>query len=419
MSKIRVPLDGSKARQKGFYMFYYGSEREINVGDRVRCIGSWDGLRIDELTGTVRDINSCDIGIEFDGEIPRGHDLGAYRTDRGWYVTRRQVIFVSDVPTEVDEGKKNCRHCGKVLDKSAFTLGAVMFPHYCDDCVRDKLKITHKYHWGRDTIKYACEKGKITLGAEIEIDDYEQDGDADAILGEVLRSAERMHMPAILHGENDGSLSGNGVECVTAPLTVKQWASDGVREQIRVLLDSACKNGFTFDENDNAGLHVHIGRKELCGDDRAVSDAVGLLMGWAVTALWNKGFDRLSRRNDIEYAHLFTDDCKLRSLYNTSALCDRYYCVNIQNRNTLELRIFKGARTVDDVLLAVDMCYMLAKWATKKINAFMKRGAYTVRDGKYDDATEYAERVTWGALVKYSKFPEITLPEMRKYGINV
>lgn len=402
-------------------MFYHGTEKEVLLGDKVRCIGGCDGLNIDGLLGYVRVIKECAVGVEFAEPIYNGHNLDrAIDSNNGWYVRIKQVMLVESAINvrEVDSAKV-CRRCGHILDKSAFGLGALMFKGVCDGCVCSKLKSWHPYHWGRDNIKYACEKGKITLGAEIEIDDPDLDGNPEKLLGEVLNCAERLHMPAILHAEHDGSLSGNGVECVTAPLTIKQWSSDGVREQIRVLLDSARENGFAFDEEDNAGLHVHIGRKDLCGDDIAVSDAVGLLMGWAVTALWDKGFDRLSRRNDLDYARLFTDDRELRSLYNTSAQCDRYYCVNIQNRKTIELRIFKGARTVEDVLLAVDMCYMLAKWATKKINAFMKRSAYTVRYGKYDDATEYAERVTWSALVKYSKFPEITLPEMRKYGIEV
>jgi hypothetical protein len=218
--------------------------------------------------------------------------------------------------------------------------------------------------------------------------------------------------------ENDGSLD-CGMECVTAPLTIAEWKSDEVRDQINVLLDSADESGFTLNSG-HAGLHVHIGRKNLCGTDRRKSDAVGLLMGWAVSRLWDKGFKKLSRRRNTEYCHLYTEGREGNGLYDTSAGdYDRYTAVNIENSSTIELRIFKGARCSNDVLVAVDVCYMLAKWATKKINAFDKRGSYSAKAHKYDDALAYADRLTWKALVKYSKFPEITLPEMRRCGIEV
>ena len=71
------------------------------------------------------------------------------------------------------------------------------------------------------------------------------------------------------------------------------------------------------------------------------------------------------------------------------------------------------------MLVAVDVCYMLGKWATKKINAFLKRNSYSAKSKDFTDALAYADKLTWAALVKYSKFPEVTLPAMRKAGINI
>jgi hypothetical protein len=361
-----------------------------------------------------------DVGVEFDIPI-NGHDIGGVLppgSQRGLYVWASRIEYVG-VATDTD--KTTCSRCGCVITDNV-KLGARLFKdmRICDDCVTRIIGETHSYHYGKG-LSYAYAKDKITMGVEIEIDDGRDEGDRDAVIDDVIKYARDKKYSLIMSHETDGSLDGYGFESVTAPLTLDEWKSDEVLEQLDTLFYSADENGFRFEEDDHAGLHVHIGREDLCGSDRNKSDAVGLLMGWAVARLWDKGFARLSRRRDTDFCHLFDEYGRgSGGLYDTSAAeHDRYYAVNISNSKTIELRIFKGACCVEDVLLAVDMCYMLAKWSTKKIEAFSKRNTYSARSGKFDDALAYADRLTWDALVKYSKFPNVTLKAMRRAGIKV
>lgn len=404
-------------------MFYSGTTREVMNGDRVRMLRPVsNNTRIVGAIGIVRDVSYDRAAVEFDFEMG-GHTCNDYcLAGRGWFCPRDSFEYAGKSPDIVESvpATKRCAVCGQEVTP-AMNLGARLLKDrcMCDKCVSAYIGRVNGYHFGKD-LSYAYAKDKITLGVEIEIDDCDDEGDRDAVISDVINCARDNNYPLIMSHESDGSLSGYGFESVSAPLTINEWKLPAVESQIRTLLESARENGFGFYSDDHAGLHVHIGRKDLCGDNREVSDAVGLLMGWAVAQLWSDGFDDLSRREDLEYTHNFDEDGHGKlGLYDTYAYSDRYYAVNIQNRNTIELRIFKGARTYEDVLLAVDVCYMLAKWATKKINAFNKRNTYTARAHKYDDAKAYADRITWSALVKFSKFPEITLPALRRAGVNI
>ena len=393
--------------------YYVGTTREVRVGDKVIGVGTMDSKNLTGRDGEILEI--CSIEPRHHAILVRFKDRNEWGGSFRWYCNYENVRPAFDIP---NDGKLHCVACGAEITRN-MKMSARLYRDtpMCDCCVAKEIGKLHDYHYGKSGIAYAYAKDKITLGVEIELDDPDDEGSSRDVIRDVIDYARDNKIPLLMTHEHDGSLSGNGFESVTAPLTIAEWNSATIRGQLDAFFESAKDNGFNFYSDDHAGLHVHIGRKDLCGMDKAKSDAVGLLMGWAVTRLWDSGFEALSRRECLEYCDTFGEG--ERGLYDTSAYGDRYYAVNIGNSKTIELRIFKGARCLDDVLVAVDVCYMLAKWATKKINAFGKRASYSAKAGKYDDALVYADRVTWSALVKYSKFPEVTLPAMRSAGIDV
>lgn len=403
--------------------YYAGTTREIREGDIVIGRGVVDGYPVDGMRGRVIDNLPC--GSEYVACVDFTMSNGRSR----WWVGLSNLVPADGVPME--DGKKFCYCCGRVIDNnSRGRLGVRLYKRgdKCENCIAEEIGQVHGYHFAKN-LAYNITRDKITFGAEIEIDsprrDWDEDGiDRDAFVDECVEYARANNYPLIMSYENDGSLNEDGVECVTCPLTVDEWKSDEVKKQIRYLLDNADEYGFDFKPENNAGLHIHVGRKDLCGSDRAVSDAVGLLMGWACTRLWDAGLSDLVGRESNSYCRplnegYYGDKREPAGLRDTIACDDRYTFVNIQNASTLELRIFNRATCYEDVAVALDVCYMLGKWATKKINAFLKRNSYAARSKEFCDALEYADRVTWASLVKFSKFPEITLPRMRSVGINV
>lgn len=368
--------------------------------------------------------NYC-AAVEWDDNIG-GHTIGGMCSDgHGLYVPASAIRYAGESAGESTRAPQEtrCRLCGKVLNKKS-VLGTRLFKNggFCDDCIESEIAVVHSYHTAKN-YKYNVCPDDITFGFEAEIDGSQDFGwdnaERDELVADAVEYARNHNYPLICTYENDGSLTNGGVECVSAPLTIKDLKSDAVKNQIDFLFRRAEEIGFDFRDGNHAGLHIHIGRKSLCGDERAVSDAVGLLMGWAVSRLWSKGFKKLSRRLDCGYCKDYAEIGHGNGLRDTFAVSDRYYAVNIQNAKTIELRVFNCACTYEDIVLAVDVCYMLAKWATKKIQAFLKRDSYSAKSKDFTDALAYADRITWDALVKYSKFPEYTLPAMRRAGINV
>ena len=388
---------------------YYANGNEICIGDAVVGVGICDHRDLTGLVGEVITLERYPGQYSYACEV----DFGNWT----WWVYARNIMPKNTVN---ENGTPTCLRCGREITTD-MRLGMRLHKKAlrCDECIADEVGKVHNYHFSK-ALDYKMTLGKITLGAEIEIDDPDNEGDRDATIRDLMRYARTRKYPLIMTHEDDGSLSDSGFENVTVPLTLDEWKSDAVLGQLATLFESAENNGYYLAHpHSHAGLHVHIGRKDLCGDDKKKSDAVGLLMGWAVARLWDSGFNRLSRRDCLDYCHLYDEEIEdPNGLYDTEYADDRYGAVNIQNSKTIELRIFSGASSVDDVILAVDMCYMLAKWATKKINAYGKRKTYSARGGKYDDALEYADRLTWSALAKYSKFPEITLKRMRECNID-
>ena len=416
-------------------LYYYNTDREIRIGDRVIMRGSRDDIDFDFETerrgtvyATVIKLRTYELGVQFDRSIRNAHSLdGTVPYGFGYWVDPVNVE-----PYYIDEpGVIRCIKCRSVMSAPS-SVGGRLFKkmHICDDCLKREIGQVHGYHYAK-RLAYRIDPDNITLGGEIEIDSPSRnwDDDEDAIdrndfALDCVKYAIRNNYELFMSYENDGSLNEDGVECVTAPLTLKEWRSDSVKNQLDNLFSLADEYGFDFRKNNNAGLHVHIGRKSLCGGDREISDAVGLLMGWGATRLWDKGLRDLADRDENDYCTAYNhnrdlDECGGKGLRDTLATCDRYYFVNITNDKTLELRIFNRATCYEDVLLAVDVCYMLAKWATKKINAYLKRNSYSAKSKDFTDALSYADRLDWSALVKFSKYPDITLPRMRAVGILV
>lgn len=79
------------------------------VGDRVRLIRDFPDSNENlpaGSTGTVRSIRGVLIGIEFDFNFARGHNLsGALKSGchRGWYVCAPDIELCEDADMQVDQ----------------------------------------------------------------------------------------------------------------------------------------------------------------------------------------------------------------------------------------------------------------------------------------------------------------------------
>jgi hypothetical protein len=243
----------------------------------------------------------------------------------------------------------------------------------CDRCSEDTdshgNRVIHDYSYRPDAIFHSTDKNeRLFFGLEIEVEGWDSKSDS-AMHAYQLESMDLAYL------KNDGSLN-NGFEIVTHPMShdfFKNEASDFWS----VIEDLRSKNGVRVKSWDTrtCGLHIHISRTGFNGGAHmhrflnlvySNPDFYSTLAGrssdqWAKFTdiymreykrdengerIWNEdtGYDITSKRT---FMH------KLQPDRNS----DRYSAVNTNNRETLEMRIFRGTVNGETIKAQLDLAH--------------------------------------------------------------
>lgn len=178
--------------------------------------------------------------------------------------------------------------------------------------------------------------------------------------------------------KSDGSLS-NGVEIVSHPGTLAHHMYVMHWRQIQRTCERA---GFRSHDAANSGLHVHVGRAQLGSTDAERDDVTRKVQ--VLFALYTAELTRFSRRRrscleqwaPIDRLGVTPDDIRhvssgaqlaswafarvpaYRSNHN-----DRYTAVNVTNRSTVEIRIFRGTLKRDTLIAAIQLVSNVFEYA--------------------------------------------------------
>ncbi|MFA5137557.1 MAG: amidoligase family protein, partial [Patescibacteria group bacterium] len=71
----------------------------------------------------------------------------------------------------------------------------------------------------------------------------------------------------------------------------------------------------------------------------------------------------------------------------------RYLCVNLQNSNTVELRVFRGSLKYNTIVATVQFCDILAKISLHSLEA--------IRNYNWEFIKKYAQRNGYTAFIRY------------------
>lgn len=215
------------------------------------------------------------------------------------------------------------------------------FESGCDTCMGSR--IIHDYSYRPDAIFYGTEKtDRLYFGMEIEVEAYRN-------LGEASEYAHQLEDMELAYLKSDGSLS-CGFEIVTHPMThdfFKNQADDffGVIEKLRS--EYKVKSWDTT----TCGVHVHISRTGFNGGPHMHRFLNLVYSNQAFyEAIAGRSSSRWAKFDDVDSGEFIGegDDRKWvtrRSFKNKithGRSSDRYSAVNTQNRETLEMRIFRG-----------------------------------------------------------------------------
>ena len=249
--------------------------------------------------------------------------------------------------TEKGKGITNCLRCGKkVLYTQLYCFDGES--GYCLECYvgagGGRLIIEHSYKpipvfCHMSTEKETKREKLLYLGIELEVENRTVN------LNDYAHDMQKNNGIYIKH---DGSLD-RGFEIVSHPQTAKyhqkvfNWYN---------LLEQLRKDKFTSYDNGRCGLHIHVNKNFFNNKDDMLK----------IVLFFYKCFNRLkrfSKRRNMDYCKKWRQSLVEQVEAEKGSVClsrdndDRYSCINFQNRDTVEFRIYKGTLNYDRFLASI------------------------------------------------------------------
>jgi hypothetical protein len=201
--------------------------------------------------------------------------------------------------------------------------------------------------YGSNSLKY---------GAEIELEF------SDSAAHSTARTILKKHVPVSeMYYKHDGSLS-TGFEAVTMPMDFDYFMGCGIGAAID---EMASTLGHKFRNNcvDSAGLHIHMSKKAFT--------SLQLLKFLDFFNEYTEFVEVIARRKAKDYCKKFTDyrGVNLRKMAKDKGGTEKYTMVNLRPEYTIEIRIFKGVWTSDQLFYSLqflDALFNLTRISTLK-----------------------------------------------------
>ena len=259
---------------------------------------------------------------------------------------------------------EECGHCGHIVrryDGIEFNDNCDCW--LCDDCWEDDgdlhdyghkpIPIFHKadseYESPSDPLLY--------MGVELEVDD-----------GYDVCCVRDNYSEEDVYCKEDGSLSSDGFEIVSHPRTLASHKSYSWENVMRTCLSE----GYTSHNAESCGLHVHVNRNFFGSHEASELNAAKLII--LTSKFWDSFMLPFSRRiaSQIHWtrnpASAITDsiipDDTIEDIRNklSPMHCDRYYAINITNRNTIEFRLFRGTLKYSTFMATLEFVNGICHW---------------------------------------------------------
>lgn len=212
---------------------------------------------------------------------------------------------------------------------------------YCNCCYnQNNSGCLHNYTYKPDPVFYGNEKDNLYFGIELEIES--QSNDIDDIVE---------NMNEYMYAKEDSSLD-NGFEIVSHPATW-DWinSNKNLWNDILRLKDG----GFRSYNTDTCGMHVHLSKEAFSS-----LHLYKFLKMFYENQEFILTISRRRKHNLDRYASLETDES---IVYKATKKCNghtkRYTAVNLENSETIEVRIFRGTLSENGFYRNIEFCKSL------------------------------------------------------------
>ncbi len=234
-----------------------------------------------------------------------------------------------------------CCKCGHFVKKEN-TKNKV----YCKNCsTKNKIEYIHDYSYKPKPIFYG--KG-IFYGIELEVEGEREENETARKLLEIAnKKAEHLYC------KMDSSLK-YGFELVTYPMTLQYHMKEMPWKEI---LQKCLDMGYLSCYTHTCGLHIHVSRKEL-GKTLEEQDKVIARILFFLEKHWDKivKFSRRTEKQINKWAARYGCKKNLKEMLKYAVNSNkRYVCLNLQNEETIEFRIFRGTLEYQSFMATIQL----------------------------------------------------------------
>jgi len=200
----------------------------------------------------------------------------------------------------------------------------------CSSQVEFKYIKGHDYNPPAFNFHKLNNEEELYLGIELEVD---KGGKNDDNANKVIKCLGEQNV----YCKHDGSLT-DGFEIVTHPCTLEYHKNMSYENTFNEL----SKLGYRSHDISTCGLHIHFNRNYFAKDKLTQDLCISKLL-YLFEKFWDKVVI-IARRDSNGYARRFfmNEDETILDMYAKSKNSDKYGVINLQHKNTVEIRIFKG-----------------------------------------------------------------------------
>ena len=166
----------------------------------------------------------------------------------------------------------------------------------------------------------------------------------------------------------------------------------------------AIRLGYTSHDAGTCGLHVHVSRASF-GNEEQQEEVIGRIL-YFMEAHWNELL-KFSRRTQSQLdrwaARYGFKDTPKETLDNAKKSGKgRYACVNLQNRRTIEFRIFRGTLRYQSFIAALQLTDSICKAAISMSDEQFRSMSWS----------EFVSNLTHTELIEYLKSRRLYVNEI-------
>lgn len=367
-TNLEIPINNLKYCNDCNILIINGDDTHPNICDE--CFSFYSectncGEMVHEYDMTTDDFGNhiCPECIEF------------YETceDCGFLINRRHNNFytTSDNRIICEECYQNsyftCDECGEIYSTDECYEDDCNY--YCEYCFHERrTNVIYDYHGFRDWHDLGNDSN-LRFGFELEVENTK-----NLLNNKIVASEVCSIMNKDVICSYDGSLD-DGFEIVSHPMTLK-YINDNT-DKLKNMLSYLRKNGFESHNPGTCGLHIHVSRDGLgttsTEQNRVINNILMLFENFTeeITIFSRRRSGDIKRwANFISSYRGFNGKIlSMKYIVNQKNHCNRYMAVNLENRDTIEFRIFRGTLNFGafiSVFYFIDSIITLAK--EKSIN---------------------------------------------------